>query len=308
MIKYAKLRYSIHLTLITTVIYCFYSLFLIYKYIEMNKRVDVNIRDGRSAIKQGQIDILEALYKYRFGSRHLIAKLLSINENTLYKKLIVLVKHELIGSRLDNKSKIKGIPVAYYLTPKGLKFLQALEKHTHVTDKVIKASYRDKVTSEATILHAFDVLSQVLNLKNQYSQLKAYLRRDMSRFSYFPKTPPDAFLSIAHDNVTRRYFFDYIPSSQERKLLFQRIYSYLDFFDNGGWNITGTEIPILLFVTENATMERRIRRIAKGVINKIEINDEIIIYTTTKKALENPNREVMIWSELNDPDELVSLI
>lgn len=144
---YAKFRYSIHLTLFTTVIYCFYSLFLIYKYIEMNKRVDVNIRDGRSAIKQGQIAILEALYKYRFGSRHLISKLLGANKNTLYKKLTVLVKHELIGNRLDNKSRIKGIPVAYYLTPKGLKFLQTLEKYTHITDKIIKASYRDRVTS-----------------------------------------------------------------------------------------------------------------------------------------------------------------
>lgn len=105
------------------------------------------------------------------------------------------------------------------------------------------------------------MFSQVLNLKNQYPQLKAYLRRDMSRFSYFPKTPPDAFLPLTQDNITRRYFFD-----------------------NGGWDVTGTKIPILLFVAENATMERRIRRIAKGVINKIEIDDEIIIYTTTKKG------------------------
>jgi len=273
----------------------------------MNKRVDVNIRDGRSAIKQGQIDVLEVLYKYRFGSRHLIAKLLSVNENTLYRKLMVLVKHELVGSKLDNKSKIKGIPVAYYLKPKGFRFLQTLEKHTQVTDKIIKASYRDKIASEATILHAFGAFSQLLVLMNQYPRLKVYLRRDMSRFSYFPKTLPDAFLSLAGANTTQRFFFDYIPDSQERKAVFQRIYSYIDFFDAGGWDVTNTEMPILLFVAENASTEHRIRRLIKGVINKIDPGDEIVVYTTTKRVLDNSDGESAIWTSLDDKDELIPL-
>lgn len=298
----------LYLPLITIVMYCYYSLFLIYKYIEMNDRLSINIKDGRSTIKQAQIDILETLYKYRFGSRSLIAILLNVNEITLYKKLAVLIKHGLIGSKLDNKSKIKGMPVAYYLTPKGLKFLQSLDNHAYITDKVIKSSYRDKISSESTILHSFDVFSQIVALKQCYPQLKAYLRRDMSRFSYFPKTLPDAFLSISVSSSTKRFFFDYVPDSQERKAFFQRVYAYIDFFNSGGWSITNTETPILLFVAEKASTERRIRRLIKGVISKVDPDEEIIIYTTTKKAFGRTDKDVAIWTGLDEPDELISLL
>jgi len=303
-----EFRYLLYLPLITTVNYCYYSLFLIYKYIEMNDRSSINIKDGRSTIKQPQIDTLEVLYKYRFGSRKLIANLLKVNEKTLYKKLIVLVKHGLIGSKLDNKSKIKGLPVAYYLTPKGLKFLQLLENHTHITDKIIKSSYRDKSASETTIVHSFDVFSQILALKHPYPQLKAYLRRDMGHFSYFPKTLPDAFLSMSTDNSTKRFFFDYISDSQERKAFFQRVYAYIDFFDQGGWNITNTETPVLLFVAEKASTERRIRRLIKGVISKLDLSEEITAYTTTKKAIERIDSDAAIWTSIDEPDELISLV
>ena len=273
----------------------------------MNVRVSVNIKDGRSTIKQGQIEILEVLYKYRFSSRSLIANLLKVNEKTLYKKLIVLVKHNLIGSKLDNKSRIKGLPVAYYLTPIGLRFLQSLEKHEYITDKTIKASYRDKAASEATITHSFAVFAQVLALKHVYPQLKAYLRRDMSRYSYFPKTLPDAFLSLPGGNTTKRFFLDYISDSQERKAFFQRVYSYIDFFDTDGWSVTNTETPVLLFTCENASTERRITRLIKGVISKVDPDEEVIVYTTTKKALGNIDREAAIWTSIDEPGELISL-
>lgn len=264
--------------------------------------------DKRSTLKQGQIDILEVLYKYRFGSRQLIAESLSIKaSSSLYERLNVLIKHDLVAMRQEKRLKLLGVPASYFLTPKGLRTLQAIDHHEYINESIIKASYRDKILSQTFVSHTLDVFKYTNILKLQYPKLKVYLRRNMSRFSYFPKTPPDAFLSLAHDNITKRYFFDYISASLERKVLFQRIYSYIDFFDNDGWDVTGTEIPILLFVAENATMERRIRRIAKGVINKIEIDDEIIIYTTTKKALEAPNKEITVWSDLEEPDELISL-
>ena len=46
--------------------------------------------DKRSALKQGQIDILETLYKYRFGSRQLLADSLGIKSGSnLFEKLNV---------------------------------------------------------------------------------------------------------------------------------------------------------------------------------------------------------------------------
>lgn len=263
--------------------------------------------DGRSVIKQGQIDILVVLYKYRFGSRQLIAEALQINPVTLHKKLFVLVKHGLINTRQEKRSKLYGIPAAYYLTPKGLRYLQSLEGYSYITESVVKGCYRDKVVSETTVLHCFDVLSQILALKRTYPGLKAYLRREMSRFTYFPKTLPDAFLSLSDGTTTRRFFFDYVNDTQERKAFFQRVSTYIEFFDIGGWNVTNTETPVLLFVAEKGATEHRIKRLVKGAISKVEPNDDPIVCTTTKRSIDHIDTEAAIWTNIDDPDELLTL-
>lgn len=263
--------------------------------------------DGRSVIKQGQIDILVVLYKYRFGSRQLIAEAVNSNPVTLHKKLLVLVKHGLIDMRQEKRSKLYGIPVAYYLTPKGLRYLRSLEEYSHITESVIKSSYHDKTVSEVTVLHTFAVFEQILALKQRYPALKAFLRRDMARFTYFPKTLPDAFLSLSDGTTTRRFFFDYINDTQERKAFFQRVSTYIDFFDTGGWNITNTETPVLLFVAEKGATEHRIKRLVKGAISKVEPNDDPVVCTTTKRAIDHIDVEAAIWTSIDDPDELLTL-
>lgn len=262
--------------------------------------------DGRSVIKQSQIDVLEVLYKYRFGSRSLLAGVLQVNDSTLYKKLTVLIKHELVGSRLDNSSKIKGLPTAYFLTPKGLRYLASLDKHDYITEKVIKASYRDKSLQESTITHCLDVFAHVVALKSRYPSLKAYLRRDMSRFNYFPESYPDAFLSLAQGDITQRFFLNVVPAAQEKRAVFQRVSTTLSFFDTGGWEATHTELPKLLFIAENGSVERSVRRIVKGIISNLEPDKEPEVYTTTQKALQHMDDEALIWTALDD-DEPISL-
>lgn len=263
--------------------------------------------DGRSVIKQGQINILEVLYKYRFGSRSLIASVLDVNPVTLHKKLLVLMKHNLIATKYDGTIKIQGKPAAYFLTPKGLRLLQSKDDNSPVSDKIIKASYRDKSLSELTVSHSLEVFSHILLLKHRYDGLKAYLRRDMGRFSYFPEPQPDAFLSLSISGNTKRFFLDVIADTQERKPLFQRVSAYIDFFDKGGWDETNTDKPKLLFVAETLRAERMVRRIAKGAIGHLEPDDEPEMYTTTKKALEHMDDEARIWTNLDDIDELLTL-
>lgn len=262
--------------------------------------------DGRSVIKQSQTDILEVLYKYRFGSRLLIAEALNVSPVTLHKKLAVLIKHKLVASRYDGSAKISGKPVAYFLTPKGLRFLKSQEGSV-ITDDIIKASYRDKVLTAATIDHSLQVFAAILHLKRRYPALKAYLRRDMIRFSYFPKQLPDAFLSLSGEDGTARFFLDVVPDAQENKPLFQRVSAYIAFFDIGGWNVTNTDRPLLIFIAERASTERRITRIVKGTIAKTEPDEDPIVYTTTKRAIEGVSDEPAIWTNIDDPGELLSL-
>ena len=265
--------------------------------------------DGRSTLKQSQIDILELLYKYRFGSRQLVADSLNVKPDSLFRKLEVLIKHGYIAKRLDKKLKLQGVPVAYYLTPKGLRTLAALPDHEHITDSVIKGSYKDGTVTQSFITQALRVYAQTNRLKAFYPDLKVYLKRDMSRYSYFPKPLPDAFLSLpmGKDTPPKRFFLDIIPDSLPPKPFFQRLTNYAEFFDEGGWEIASSELPILLLVGETGTTERRIQRTARAAIYKAEIDEDMNVYTTTFGAIHNLQESSTIWTSLDDPDELLQL-
>jgi hypothetical protein len=209
--------------------------------------------------------------------------------------------------RQEKRLKLQGEPAAYYLTPKGIKTLQALDDHDYITESTIKASYRDKVLSQAFVSHTLNVYSFTNALKRQYAELKVYLRRDMSRYSYFPDNPPDAFLSLKLGNTPKRFFFDVIPDSLPRNILERRITGYAEFFDEGGWDATNSELPSLLLVTEKGTTETRTRRAARAAINRADMDDELEIYTTTFGALKDAAANDAVWTSINDSDELLSL-
>ena len=275
----------------------------------MNRTIDSDMVDKRSALKQGQIDILELLYKYRFGSRQLIAGSLGITVGSnLYDKLNVLIKHGWVAKRQEKRLKLHGTPAAYYLTPKGLRTLQALDQHDYITDSIIKASYRDKVVSQSFVNHTLDVYRQTNLLKQQYPELKVFLRRDMSRYSYFPDNPPDAFLSLKLDDTPRRFFLDVIPDSLPRNLLDKRITGYAEFFEEGGWDVTNSDLPKLLFIAGKSTTESRTRRTVRVALSRANMKDELEAYTTTQdKVLRITADSRKIWTNTADTDESSSL-
>lgn len=264
--------------------------------------------DRRSELKQGQIDILELLYKYRFGSRQLIADSLDIKAgSSLHEKLQVLIKHEYITMRHEKHLKLFGVPAAYHLTPKGLRKLAALPGHDYITESVLKASYRDKIVSRAFVDHCLCVYAKTNQLKAFYPKLKVYLRRDMSRYSYFPSTPPDAFLSLPNKGNPKRFFMDILPDIMPTKSLYQRVMNYTQFFEEGNWDSVSDEPPVLLFMGETSTTERRLQRLIRSALRNAELDEDIAVYTTTFGAVEHIEGEDAIWTSLDEPDELLAL-
>ena len=266
------------------------------------------LADKRSVLKQGQIDILELIYKYRFVSRQLLAESLGIKSgSSLHERLGVLVKHGYIHKRLEPKLKLHGTPAAYYVTPKGLRFLQTLQDHTYITDAVLKGSYRDGTVSQSFVNHTLRVYALSNSLNGFYPALKVFMPRDMRQYPDFPDLLPDAFVSLKEGNKTLRFFLDVIPDNLPSKPLFQRITKYAEFFEDGGWDEMSAQYPTLLFIGETGATERRMRRIIKAALYKAELDQELTILTTTIPAIENIADEGQIWTSLDDTDELLAL-
>ncbi|HSX05412.1 MAG TPA: hypothetical protein VLF69_03020 [Candidatus Saccharimonadales bacterium] len=263
----------------------------------------------RSALNKGQIELLDLVYKYRFVSRQLVAESLGVKpENGLYEKLEVLVRREYLGKRFDKRLKLQAVPAAYYLTPKALRDLQALPHHEGITDVVIKNSYKDKTVGQDFIAHTLNVYKYTNLFMRRYPTLKVFTRRDMARYSYFPPQPPDAFLSLPTDDPKqpRRFFFDLISDTMPRSALDRRIASYCEFFDEGGWDVTGSDVPVLLLLSEWGPAEKRIQRNVRAQFSRSGM-EELPAYTSTTSALEHMTGAAVIWTSVEDTDELAEL-
>jgi hypothetical protein len=263
----------------------------------------------RVKLNSGQVKVLEIVYRYRFVSRQLLGGSLGIKpENGLYEKLEILVGHEYLGKRLEKQLTLQNVPAAYYLTPKGLKYLQGLPEHDYVDDQAAQESYRDKsVTGFPFIRHRLNVYGQTLTLQRQYPDLKVFTQRDMRRYSYFPEKLPDAFLSLPSDDLDQphRFFFDIVRDRQSRNDLINKLKEYTEFFDDGGWDETESEIPALLLLCEWSPTEKSIQRFIRGQLSRLDSG--VRVYTSTFAAVGGNSANRTIWTDVHDNDELVSL-
>ncbi|MDQ5932613.1 MAG: hypothetical protein QG649_698 [Patescibacteria group bacterium] len=266
--------------------------------------------DKSATLKQGQIDILELLYKYRFSSRQLLLDSLGEGSGTdtnLYQKLEVLIKHGLVFKRHEPRQKLLGVPFAYSLTPKGLKVLQVLPGHDHVTDSVIKGWYRNKTVDQKFVNRTIAIHKYTSLLSKFYPSLKVFTQRDLVKFTYFPKHLPDAVLSLpVEEGTPLRYFFDLIPAGLPRKALDGKLMNYCSFFESGSWEVTKSDNPAILLVASNGRAERQLQYIARARLQRYDELD-LRIFTTTVQALARLNGEGLIWTRVDDTDEPLEL-
>ena len=273
----------------------------------MDKRVDKHMNKRLAALKKGQIDILEALYGCRFCSCRLLADRLGITSgSSLHEKLNVLMKHGFVDRRYDKSFRLRGMPAAYYVTPKGLRQLQLIHGRERVTDAIVKAGYRDRVVSQAFVNHTVRVCAYINQLQHRYPLLEVLLRREMMLCSYVPANPPDAFLLLrVNDGIRqfgiRKFFLDVVSKDMLPSTIRRRIAGYMSFFDNGGWDEMNSKLPKLLLLLEDPAMKRRLERIARAIRSRFDLDDEIEIYVAMAEDL--LNGDTAIWLSIDETSE-----
>lgn len=119
------------------------------------------------------------------------------------------------------------------------------------------------------------------------------------------KNPPDAFLPFKTNDGLQRFFFDVVSKDAPPSAINRRLVNYMEFFDDGSWDVTGSDLPKLLFLLENPAAENRLRRAAHAVRSRFDLDDEIEIYTATTEGLLGENS--VIWSNIDELGEILSL-
>ena len=261
----------------------------------------------RRKLNAEQLEVLELLYKFRFGSNDLIAQYFGKKDRSfVFKRLSILLEQGLIGKRFDPSFRLLGKPAAYYLTPAGAR---ALQEQRDATKPIInvKAIYKDKTVKDDFVRQCLDTFAVYNRLRVQYGdRLKFFTRANLNHesFDYFPQPLPDAYFRVRLGGDEKQYFLDFYYDNQLAIASVKKIKKYVEYAEGGTWDDTGTPLPVILAACESSGLQKQLqRRVAAGMDSSW--NDELIFATTTKAELFK--REPAIWRAATNPEATVPL-
>src|SRR6266496_1922463 len=161
----------------------------------------------RRKLNTEQLEVLELLYKFRFGSNDLFAEYFGKKDRSfVFNRLSILHERGLIGKRFEPSYRLQGKPVAYYLLPEGARTLKQYRDADDTDEMNIKGIYKDVTISESFINHCFKVFALYNQLTEQYEDEIDFLSKtDLAGVNDFPKPLSDAYITL-EANPTRHFF------------------------------------------------------------------------------------------------------
>ncbi len=265
----------------------------------------------RKKLNQEQLQVLELLYKFRFASSEQIARNSNKKSNKyVQKRLKILEDQALIAKRYDKSYKLKGKPAAYYLLPKGARALADLDNRDEDEPINIKAIYKEKNVSENFIAHCLNILSAYLQLISQYGpKLQFYTKSDLKyeQYDYFPQPLPGAYLRLKIDSGEKQFFLDIFEDTQPYFVLVRRVKKYFSYTGSGDWATTDSELPTILLVSPNTSVQKRLRKKLARELRESWEDDILFATTTLQELLESSEVKGKVWRPIDedgdDPEE-----
>lgn len=225
------------------------------------------------SLNAGQLEVLDLLFKYRFGTSELIAKIKNIQNGTAVRsRLNILLEQSLVDRRYDGRDKLQGKFAAYFITSNGVRALGQYGIRADLQSGVKKQIYRLSNVSEDFINHCLSVFTISAHLKNIYGgQIKFFTKPELAKFGYFPQPLPDAFVSLKIDGITHRFFLDFIEANTPSFALNRRLKEYANYQESEDWEVTNSDFPILLFVCRSKNQEPKLHKRAESLGSDLEV-------------------------------------
>ena len=261
----------------------------------------------RYPLNSKQLHLLKLIYKFRFINSSLLASYLGITNVTCFRRLKVLLDQDYIASYYDQSYKLLGKGAVYYLT---IKSINLFKDDPDFNNQVLHAMRKNNIVSEPFIDHNITVMKACLALRQQYPGIfHIFTKSELGDYTFFPNPRPDLYLNRIKpsDTTANEYIFE-VFLNETLFVIKKRVLAYIEHFESGEWEAEAeSDYPTLLFAFPDSRAEANIQAHIAKILDSMGI-DELNIYTTTNKALINPNNNVkVIWSNATEPEKLVSL-
>ena len=238
----------------------------------------------RKALNKDQLNVLYALYKFRFGTTDLLITTQSkhISRQYMNTRLRILCDQEYIGRRYDNSYKLHAKFAQYYLLPKGI---EVLKQHPdHFNAGVLKNIKRDVDVSDRFVRHCINIFAVYARLREQYGEVsgnsfhfytKSYMVDDKAEG--FPMPLPDGLASfrMISDHRLKHYLIECFDDTMPQSVVRKKIERLVDHADGEEWSLT-SPYPVILLVCETERLRKLVRQWSQQESDRGWSNDLVI--------------------------------
>jgi Replication-relaxation len=241
----------------------------------------------RRPLNAEQIEVLEILYKFRFGTVALIKNyFLGSNPGTdVFRRLDVLVERGFIAKHYLPDYMWTHKPVIYYLSPAGANELREHRDPDDQGEINLGAIYRNKAVEEPFINHCLHIFALYNQLTDRYGyDLDFLTKSDLVGSGNLPKPLPDALLQLENGKVTTYFFLDYFEDGQQHFVTTKRIRQYITYSRSGDWSLVADKFPIILLACQSDKLRQRVEKQAAAILKKTWETD-VTILTSTQDTL-----------------------
>ena len=234
------------------------------------------------ALNQQQLDILLALYKFRFLTRDLISSYQKSSVAYSHYRLTNLLEQKYIGRHYEGKDRLHGKQAVYYLANSGIRFLKQ-NKELDLNNTALNLMYKDKEAREPFRELCLNTARIFLKLSELYGKQQTfYSKTELMEYDFFPTQLPDGYLLLAD----KPYFMVQMSSTTTYSGLRGRIGQLVKHFDSGDWDASGLDYPTIVLISDSPYLERQLQGLIKGQLRKHGLDeDDMRFLTTTLKAL-----------------------
>ncbi len=241
-----------------------------------------------------QIEVLNILYRFRFGTSELIA--LIMNQSTIYTRtrLNRLLDQDYIARNYDSSYKLRGIAANYYLTPKAIKLLKNNNK---LDQKGLHLLYYNKRASAKFIKHWLDIFRIYLKLMELYkNKLEFFTSTEITNQDQFPRPKLDSYLTINNSN----YFLELLDNSMSYTLLKRKVNKHIKHYETE--ELKG-DYPTILLICSTEAIKAMITKYLRYTLDKMGIDELEFLITTKKQLLKQKDNKQTIWRAMMGEDE-----
>lgn len=258
----------------------------------------------RKHLTDQQQEILELLYKFRFATTDLIVSYQELGSRVYtYRRLKLLVERGYIGRRYDGTYRIRGNYAFYYLLPRGIRQLRA---DPEINVKALLAMYKDGSRSQGYMEHCLSVFRLYVKFNELYGEaLSFFTKSELTGDEQFPKKIPDGYLVLENKEKTiTQCMLEMIETTIPFFVVRQKILKHIRHCEASGWQ---GSYPDLLLLCENASLERRVRRLAATLLVQTDTMNDLRLYTTVAEGLLRSPSSRDILLRVLEPKETLSL-